>query len=192
MSDQLSFLDTASPRPATDGVFIALFPAAAGDRMRRVAEQQREQHTLMGRLQAAERLHLSLIDLGEHAGLPQRTVEIARAAGDAMSGAPFELTFDRVESFAGKPGACPRVLLCRESAELKGLHQALALALKQAGHPGKVPLLGTPHITLMYADRRAPAEAVDPIHWTVDELVLVHSLIGKSTYKPLGRWPLRG
>jgi RNA 2',3'-cyclic 3'-phosphodiesterase len=52
--------------------------------------------------------------------------------------------------------------------------------------------LTAPHVTLMYADRRVDSEAIAPIGWTVTEFVLVHSLLGRSQYLALGRWPLRG
>ena len=193
MSDQLSFLEGPLSRPLTDSLFFACFPTPVSATMRRIAEEQRARHTLMGRLHAQDRLHLSLVGLGEFPGLPERIVQIARAAGAAVSCAPFELVFDRVESFPGKPGSCPRVL--RGSAgldQLTALHQALAFALKRAGHAPAMKPLSAPHVTLMYADRRAGAEAIEPIHWMVNEFVLVRSLFGKTIYKSLGLWPLRG
>lgn len=50
--------------------------------------------------------------------------------------------------------------------------------------------IGTPHVTLLYDDRHVAEHAVDTIRWTVQEFVLVHSLVGQTLYIPLGRWPL--
>ena len=49
-----------------------------------------------------------------------------------------------------------------------------------------------PHITLLYDGRGIGEHVVEPVRWTVKELVLVHSLLGQSRYIPLGRWSLRG
>jgi 2'-5' RNA ligase len=193
MSDQLSFLEEPPSRPLTDSLFFACFPTPVSDAMRRIAEEQRARHTLMGKLHAQDRLHLSMICLGEFSGLPERIVEIALAAGETVSVAPFELLIDRVESFSGKPGSCPRVLGCSAGLDrLTALHQALALGLKRARYAQAIKRLTAPHITLMYADRRVGTDAIAPIRWTVNEFVLVHSLLGKTIYQPLGRWPLRG
>jgi RNA 2',3'-cyclic 3'-phosphodiesterase len=48
----------------------------------------------------------------------------------------------------------------------------------------------TPHVTLLYGDGRIGEQSIDPIGWTVREFALVLSLIGKTKYIPLGRWPL--
>ncbi|HKD21396.1 MAG TPA: hypothetical protein VKB71_05260, partial [Rhizomicrobium sp.] len=49
-----------------------------------------------------------------------------------------------------------------------------------------------PHITLARDETRVKPEAVSPpISWTVREIVLVHSLLGKTTHIHLGRWPLQ-
>jgi RNA 2',3'-cyclic 3'-phosphodiesterase len=31
-----------------------------------------------------------------------------------------------------------------------------------------------------------------PIGWTVDEIILMESVVGKTTHVEHGRWPLRG
>jgi len=49
----------------------------------------------------------------------------------------------------------------------------------------------TPHMTLLYGDRFVADEPVKPIRWAVHEFVLVHSLLGRSRYNVLARFPLR-
>ena len=49
-----------------------------------------------------------------------------------------------------------------------------------------------PHVTLLYDDGHVPPQTSLPIGWTVDELVLIHSLVGQSRHIVLGRWPLQG
>ncbi len=44
-----------------------------------------------------------------------------------------------------------------------------------------------PHIL---QKRQAPTIA--PTGWTVDEIILTESIVGKTTHVEHGRWPLRG
>ena len=47
-------------------------------------------------------------------------------------------------------------------------------------------------MTLLYGDRFVADEPVKPpIRWAVHEFVLVHSLLGRSRYNVLARFPLR-
>ena len=47
-----------------------------------------------------------------------------------------------------------------------------------------------PHLTLIYDDCEANRN-IDSIEWTVREFVLVHSLVGKTQYRLLKRFPLQ-
>jgi 2'-5' RNA ligase len=47
-----------------------------------------------------------------------------------------------------------------------------------------------PHVTLLYDARNVTVQPVDPLGWTVREFVLVHSLLGQTRYRVLGRWTL--
>lgn len=192
MSEQLSFLE-ATPRPAMDGLFLATFPPESpGAAMSTVGQQQLSRYRLRGKLHATQRLHVSLIGFGEHDGLPQRIVDKVREGAASVSFVPFEISFDRVESF-GKSGPYPRVLRCDDDSAVRftTFHQTVCFAMGKVGL-GKWIRPLTPHVTLMYGDRRVESEAIAPIGWTVTEFVLVHSLLGRSQYIRLGRWPLRG
>jgi RNA 2',3'-cyclic 3'-phosphodiesterase len=46
----------------------------------------------------------------------------------------------------------------------------------------------TPHITLLYAERNVEEHPIEPIGWTVNEFVLIHSMRG---HVHLARWPLQ-
>ena len=50
----------------------------------------------------------------------------------------------------------------------------------------------TPHVTLLRDRHRVPEQRIEPIEWTVRELVLVHSLIGRPAHRHLARWSLAG
>ena len=48
----------------------------------------------------------------------------------------------------------------------------------------------TPHVTLFYDQHRIDEYAVEPVSWTIRDLVLVHSRLGETQHIPLGRFPL--
>ena len=54
--------------------------------------------------------------------------------------------------------------------------------------------LGTtpePHLTINYRGDGLGARKTDPINWTVNEVLLIESVVGKTTHVEHGRWPLR-
>jgi 2'-5' RNA ligase len=194
VSEQMSLAGfQPAPRP-TDRLFFAIFPdAGAATRIARLAGHLRGEHGLKGRPLVADRLHVTLHHLGDYVGLPQDTVDAAGKAAAAVAMAPFEVAFDRVVSFDRRPGNRPMVLRGGDGlAALVVLQQSLGAAMKKAGlgrwaKPGYAP-----HVTLLYDDRCVTEQAVETIGWTTREIVLVHSLLGRSLHVPLARWPLRG
>jgi 2'-5' RNA ligase len=45
----------------------------------------------------------------------------------------------------------------------------------------------TPHVTMLYAERRVEECPIEPIRWMVNEFVLIHS---RNGHTHLARWPL--
>jgi 2'-5' RNA ligase len=134
---------------------------------------------------------VTLYYLGVHAGVPQGIVAKASETAAALRMAPFEVSFDRATSFAGKAGSRPLVLSSRKPlAALNAFQQALRTAIKKAGLDNWAQPAFTPHVTLLYDRRGVPEQAVEPLSWTVSEFVLVRSLHGMSRHEPLARWPL--
>jgi 2'-5' RNA ligase len=179
-----------APRP-TDRLFFAVYPdAPARERLVRLARSLRERHGLQGRPFAPERLHITLAMAGDHVGLPPQLLERAVAAGGAIRAAPFVVSLDRVETFV-RPRNRPCVLLVGEGiAALSALHDTLARALAELAVVPREQRAYRPHLTLQYDDRGPPAQAIEPIGWTVGEVVLVRSLLGRSQHLPLARWRL--
>lgn len=83
------------------------------------------------------------------------------------------------------------LVLCggRGSAELGALSTRLRDALTPLGAERRRAFL--PHMTLMRSETILPERRIKAIGWTVREIVLVHSLLGKATHRPVGRLPLR-
>ena len=46
-------------------------------------------------------------------------------------------------------------------------------------------------MTVAYRNGSSSTQPIDPVGWTVDELVLIDSHVGRSRHVVLGRWKLR-
>ncbi len=190
MTDQLLFPGFGAAPPLTDSLFFALFPdAAATTRIGGLTRHLRDKYALTARPHAAERLHVSLHGIGEYPSFPKDIAARAVEAAAAVALPPFEIAFDRVMSFSGKPGQLPLVLRGNGAAGVTALQNALGSALAKTGLGARQ---SAPHLTLLYDARRIDEQPIDPIGWIVREFVLVHSLLGQTSYIPLGKWPLRG
>ena len=181
------------PRQIERLFFGLLLPEQAALAAVEVLSASRDEHGLRGRPIRQDRLHVTLIHVGDYQGMPPLSViEALKRAGDEVAAPAFETAFDRVSSFSGAPGRHPHVLLSDKGSEaLKAFRAEL---LKSVIRQGVKPLSRTdftPHVTLSYADRRLPERPIRPITWRPEEFVLIHSEVGRSTYHTLGRWPLR-
>lgn len=187
---QTSLDGLAAPHP-TDRLFLAVMPStAAAARMAALAGDLRERLRLQGRPRPTSHLHVTLHHLGDFAGLPQQRVEDARSAAAGVASDAFDARFDRVGSFAGRPGKHPFVLLGAGGASgLAALHAGLGARLAAAGLARRERAF-VPHVTLLYDTRNVAEQPVEPLGWAVREFVLVHSLLGRTEYRVLGRWAL--
>jgi 2'-5' RNA ligase len=130
-------------------------------------------------------LHVSLHGLGS-VDISERWLQIAgqQLAVATRQIPPFEVCFDRVLSYANKQSEHPVVLADGNNgnAELMTLHRELRAVLGM----GKSSF--SPHITLLCDTKVVAAESIEPIRWTVDEVVLIRSEAGE--YERLGHWSL--
>ena len=185
---QYSLFGEASP---TDGLFLAVLPEAhARPRIEGAAQQLHSRHGLKGKLLAPDRYHISLFSFGEHNGLPPRLVSEVMTAAAAIEASPFDVAFDRAVSFYG--GKQRPLVLCGGDgvAKLIALQRVIDAAMQRA-RLGRTKQPFVPHVTLLYDRQGIDEQPVERIGWTVTEFVLIHSLLGRSQYIPLGRWPLR-
>lgn len=173
----------------TDRLFFAVFPDAqtvetiCGAR-RRLCEKA----GLSGTEVPPEQLHVTLGRVADYVVPPTSDDidAIVRQAG-TVEMPPFRLSFASAKS-QGR-GA---LVLCgsRGSADLEGLSIRLRDALTSPGADRKRAFL--PHMTLMRSETILPERRIKAIGWTVREIVLVHSQLGRATHCPVGRLPLRG
>lgn len=174
----------------TDRLFLAVLPdQETAQRMEQLAHVLRKRLGLTGKPQTWDRLHITLNHLGDFHGVPQDKVDAAsRAMSSLVATAPFEVTLDRVVSFRAGD-LKPLVLVGGEGvAALERFHRQLQNALAKQGIKPEGRF--KPHVTLL-RDRSGIAEqSVEAFTWTAGEVVLVHSLLGRTQHVPLARWSL--
>lgn len=174
----------------TDRLFLAVLPdAAARDRLADIGARTKHEHGLHGRLARPENLHVTLNFLGAFRTIPQNIVDAAsRAVASLVSLPPFDVRLDRILTFQ-RAGAKPIVAAGGEGvAALESFHRQLQKALAMQGIAAEARY--KPHATLLYDERGVPETPIEPIAWTVREVVLMHSLTGQPSHEPLARWSL--
>ena len=196
MADQLSLLGVGEPE-LTDRLFFALFPPAdVAARITALLNELCARHGLRGHPVTTARLHVTLHHIDDYAGLPPDVVRAALKAGEALTASAAAVAFDEVASFASNPRKPMLVLRSSDGAPgVVMLQQALAKTINRHLPKVRLPAKYTPHITMLYGDPRQgnmvqAEQRIDPIRWHASELVLVHSLLGKSQHIPLARWSL--
>jgi 2'-5' RNA ligase len=184
-------LNTPRSDHPTDSLFFAVYPdAAAAARIGDHAARLRAGHTLKARPIPADRLHITLHYLGAFAGVPADTLAAARAAASSVRMPSFDVTLDRVETFATRRPKRPLVISGEPGDAFSAFVDTLDKSLQSVGifvksHPRFIP-----HVTLLYDEHRVARQAVEPITWTVREFALVRSLLGRSEHQVIERWPL--
>jgi 2'-5' RNA ligase len=184
-------LNTPRSDHPTDSLFFAVYPdAAAAARIGDHAARLRAAHTLKARPIPADRLHITLHYLGAFAGVPADTLAAARAAASSVRMPSFDVTLDRVETFATRRPKRPLVISGEPGDAFSAFVDTLDKSLQSVGifvksHPRFIP-----HVTLLYDEHRVARQAVQPITWTVREFALVRSLLGRSEHQVIERWPL--
>lgn len=169
----------------TDRLFFAAYPdRTTADRIVELAWDHRDDYGLRGLPLLPQHIHSTLWHVGDDLfPPPDRLVEALVQRASAVKMPAFRVSFDHVGSFGG--GAL--VLRGQEGvAGLEMLHVELGAVLGIATSPAAF----TPHVTLLRDKRLLQSRPVEPIEWTVTEFVLVHSLLGKTVHRDLGRIPL--
>ena len=133
-----------------------------------------------------ELLHVTLLSLFDLHYVPPDWLPTVVSALDTFAGTAFPLAFDRIED--------RKAVTLRTRApmpEARGCQAALLRHLLEHRAPLMLGTAPEPHLTINYAGDRLGAQKIAPIGWTVDEFLLVESVVGKTTHILHGRWPLR-
>jgi 2'-5' RNA ligase len=147
-------------------------------------------HKFRGKPIWPDRLHLTLLPVGNPDWSLAESIPRASIAAARVRATPFEIALDVTESFSVRDRH-PFVLGSGEGLQkFTALQKYLAYELACEGFEGS--RVSAPHMTLMWADHCVDEYPIAPIRWMAREFVLVRSYVGKSTHEYIGRWPLGG
>jgi 2'-5' RNA ligase len=133
-----------------------------------------------------ELLHVTLLTLFDlHHAKPEWLGQVI-AALDSFEAPAFPLAFDRIENRKAVTLRTRAPL-----AEARAFQAALVRHLLACKAPMMLGTTPEPHVTINYRGDRLNAQKMPPIGWTVDEVILMESVVGKTTHVEHGRWRLR-
>lgn len=132
-------------------------------------------------------LHVTLVSLFDLHYAPPDWLPRTIAALDRFDGPAFPLSFDRIENRKAV------TLRTRDPlTQARAFQQLLLRHLLAHNAPFTLGTTPEPHVTINYAGDRLRAQKMAPIGWTVEEIILMESVVGKTTHVEHGRWVLRG
>jgi RNA 2',3'-cyclic 3'-phosphodiesterase len=131
-------------------------------------------------------LHVTLLTLFDLHHAPPEWLGQVIAALDGFHGTAFPLAFDRIENRKAVTLRTRAPL-----AEARAFQASLVRHLLSARAPLMLGTTPEPHVTINYRGDRLNAQKIAPIGWTVSEILLMESVVGKTTHVEHGRWPLR-
>ncbi|MCR5875852.1 hypothetical protein LRS10_17795 [Phenylobacterium sp. J426] len=180
--------------PGKHVFYLALQPtpeaaAAAAERL----EGVRRRHRLIGRAVAANRLHVSLFNLGTFKRPPGPILEKAVDVVRRIEGRRFTIALNRLASWGRGAGERPLVLWGEDGViGVHALYDALHHELVRAGMASRRDPSYEPHMTLIYDRADVPETFVEPVEWAVEEFVLIHAVHGEGRFEVIERFPLAG
>ncbi|GGA44757.1 RNA 2',3'-cyclic phosphodiesterase [Dyella nitratireducens] len=176
----------------TDRLFLAVFPDPAyAARFEIFAAKHLAARRMDGKPVEAARIHLTLFHLGDFTELPPGLATRAAEALSHLEAEPFTIRFDQIGSFNNRSSHGDFVLTASDGNEpLHALRQQLATHLNAAALNSYTKGSFTPHMTLAYNKPAAPFQSIEPIVWPAHEVVLIHSLLGKTRHIRIAEKPL--
>lgn len=130
-------------------------------------------------------LHVTLMKLFDLADAPPAWLPAVIAALEAFAGPAFPLAFDRIEARKAVTLRTRDPLLAA-----RAFQAALVRHLLERRAPIGLATTPEPHLTINYKDDRQGGRKTEPIGWTVDEILLIESVVGQTRHVEHGRWPL--
>lgn len=139
------------------------------------------------RRRGPELLHVTLLTLFDLSAAPSDWLPKVLAAMNLFDGACFPLVFDRIEE--------RRAVTLRTRnplAEARAFQADLLRFLLEHRVPMMLGTTPVPHMTINYRGDGQGGRKIEPIGWTVAEILLVESVVGQTRHVEHGRWPLYG
>lgn len=176
----------------TDRLFLAIFPDPAyAARFETFAAKHLAARGMGGKPVEASRLHVTLFHLGDYTELPPRLAIQAAEALSHLTPEAFTIRFDQIGSFNNRDAQGDFVLTVSDSNEaLHALHKQLGTHLNAAALGQYTKGSFTPHMTLAYNKPAVPFQQIEPVVWPAHEVVLIHSLLGKTRHIRIADKPL--
>jgi RNA 2',3'-cyclic 3'-phosphodiesterase len=168
----------------TDRLFLAIFPDPTyAARFETFAAKHLAARGISGKPVEASRLHVTLFHLGDYTELPPGLVTQATEALSHLTSESFTIRFDQIGCFSNRNAYGDFVLTASGGNEaLHALHKQLSTHLNTAALSHHTKGSFTPHMTLAYNKPAAPLEYIEPVVWPAHEVVLIHSLLGKTRH----------
>ncbi|GLQ96180.1 RNA 2',3'-cyclic phosphodiesterase [Dyella mobilis] len=168
----------------TDRLFLAVFPDTQhAAQLHALATKYLAGRRIGGDAVLPERLHVTLFHLGDYTELPPGLIEQSVQALSRTVAEPFTIRFDQAGSFNSRQSRGAFVFTGSGGNEvLHALHAQLALHLRSAALAEHARASFTPHLTMAYNKPAVPFEPIEPVTWPVHEVVLIHSLLGKTRH----------
>jgi RNA 2',3'-cyclic 3'-phosphodiesterase len=134
-----------------------------------------------------DRRHITLAITADYRDFPAELASRLVDVGDSCPLFPLSVALDLLVGTETSVSLRPT----RKDA-LVELHRLLAEKALDRGIPMREGWWFYPHMTLRYWSGRRFKKGVEPIVWNADELVLVHSVVGRTEHHVLRRWSLDG
>ncbi len=190
-----SWLPTMAPRSCSE-VYLAFTPdEMERERARTIAQAACDDLEPWETLHDPARYHVSLLHVGQwFDDVPDEMIDRTRRAVATLAEAPFDLVFDRLQSF-GRQGAVGPLVLCSGAriGALAAFRQRLGQAMLRERVGRRHGSRGIPHMTLSHRRRHLAARAVTPAFvLRARRLVLIESHFGESRHTVRDQWELSG
>ena len=167
-------------------LFFALFPPPL--MARRIANWAQARFGPHAAFVRATRLHLTLDILEDFETFPGEIAERLIEVGKVVAADPFMIELDQVNAGGGTVALRPRL----RNAALQQLADAIADARSNAEIAARPGYRFNPHMTLAYREAPPFCQMVTPFAWSVQQFVLIHSLLGQTRHEPIASWELTG
>lgn len=134
---------------------------------------------------SADLLHITLLPFVDLTETPPGFVPALIALLDNFGADTFRVIFDRIVA-----NGSTFLLGSEPMAGVRRFQSELTRYLRRQSFPffGERP---NPHITIRYGSGGLGDRIIDPISWTIDEILLIESIVREKRHKVHGRWSLR-
>lgn len=169
-------------------LFFAVYPdPETAGRIAATAERLRARHGLTAPAFPPERFHVTLYGLGAYESAPASVLDGAKTAAEAIEMPPFVVELTHAMSWGRGQGRRTLVLVGGDGVGgLEAVRAQLEVAVPKALPALRPPPPFNTHLTLLYDPREIAEEPIEPIRWTVRELVLTDSLQGRGRHIRIG------